>query len=875
MTEEEKRLEEALHKQIPWRKWGPYLSERQWGTVREDYSENEQPWDYFTHDAARSRAYRWGEDGIAGISDEKQQLCFAIALWNGKDPYLKERLFGLTGDEGNHGEDVKEYYFYLDNLPTHAYMKYLYKYPHNAYPYSDLVEVNQKRTRKEFEYELLDTGIFNENRYFDVFVEYAKASPDDILIQITVANRGPDPAFLHLLPTLWFRNTWTWPEPSSKKSIKPKLSLQDGSAIASHPFLGHYFLHAEHPKEWLFTENETNQERLFSSPNDSPYVKDGIHEYIAKGNRRAVNPNLAGTKCASHHLFQILPGKTETVRLRLTQNGNLENPFDATFEAVFNARKKETDAFYQRIAPFKLSEDMRSVQRQAFAGMLWNKQFYHYNVNRWLNGDPREPAPPEDRKQGRNSHWKMFDAADIFSMPDKWEYPWFAAWDLAFHAVTLALIDPDFSKHQLLLLTKEWYMHPNGQIPAYEWDFGDVNPPVHAWAAYRIYRTEEKMYGRKDTVFLEKIFQKLILNFTWWVNKKDKGNRNIFEGGFLGLDNIGVFDRSKGVPHGALLSQVDGTSWMGMYCLNLLQIALELAIENSIYEDMATKFFEHFVFIANAMNELGEGLWDEKDGFYHGILTLANGQQIEMTPATLVGITPLFVVDASEPNHPFPYFDQKFQWFVDHRPELIQNIIYQEKSAKERLLFSFASPEKLRRVLEKILDESQLLSPFGIRSVSKKLGEHPFTLRMDGEEYTLNYEPAESTTALYGGNSNWRGPVWFPLNYLLIESLKKYHFYLGDSFKIECPHGSGRFMTLQDVSKDLSQRLIQIFLKDENGRRPVYGGIIKFQTDSHWRDYLLFHEYFHGDNGAGLGASNQTGWTGLVAKLIQEYGEGQ
>jgi hypothetical protein len=872
-TEEEKRLEEArLAKEgvASWRTWGPYLSERQWGTVREDYSENEDPWNYFTHAQARSRAYRWGEDGIAGISDDHQQLCFAIALWNGKDPILKERLFGLTGDEGNHGEDVKEYYFYLDNLPSHAYMKYLYKYPQNAYPYDDLVKVNQERTKLEPEYELLDTGIFDENRYFDVFVEYAKASPEELLIQISVANRGPDPAEVHLLPTLWFRNTWSWSD-----SAKPALSLKSPACVkADHPVLGSYFLSAEQPKEWLFTENETNKSLLFSSPNDSPYTKDGIGECIIRKNRNAVNPAHIGTKCASRHELLIAPGKTEIVRLRLSRQANATS-FDFSFEALLEKRKKEADAFYQKIAPFKMSADLRNVQRQALAGMLWNKQYYRYNVNRWLNGDPDQPPSPEDRKGGRNSKWKMLDAADIFSMPDKWEYPWFAAWDLAFHTVTLALIDPDFAKNQLLLLTKEWYMHPSGQIPAYEWDFGDVNPPVHAWAAYEIYVTEQKIYGRKDRNFLEKMFQKLVLNFTWWVNKKDKGDRNIFEGGFLGLDNISAFDRSKGVPEGGVLFQVDGTSWMGMYCLNLLQMALELAIDDPVYEDMATKFFEHFIFIADAMNNLGgeEGLWDEKEGFYHGVLYLKDGSRLELNSISLIGVTPLFAVFANSLSHPFSYYRKRFEWFMKRRPEFVKNIVYEEKTDKEKILFAFASPDKLRRILEKVLDESELLSPFGIRSVSKQLDANPFSLRLKGEEYSLNYEPAESTIELYGGNSNWRGPIWFPINYLAIEALRRYHSYLGDDFKIECPKGSGRYLSLKEVAQDLSKRLLNIFLKDPKGHRPVYGAIKKFQTDPHWKDYLLFHEYFHGDNGSGLGASNQTGWTGLAAKLIQEFGE--
>lgn len=872
---EQERLEELRLKRAPWRKWGPYLSERQWGTVREDYSANGNAWDYFTHDQARSRAYRWGEDGIAGISDDKQRLCFALALWNGADPILKERLFGLTGSEGNHGEDVKEYYFYLDNLPTHAYMKYLYKYPQQAYPYADLVAENRRRTRQDFEYELLDTGIFKENCYFDVFVEYAKGSTDDLLIRITVANRGPHSAPLHLLPSLWFRNTWSW---KTDDSLKPKIEWDQGKIKATHPELGTYWLYADHPDGVLFTNNESNEQRLFGAPNRSPFVKDAFHEYLIRGNKEAINPLQEGTKSAFHHMIQVPGGSTTVWKLRLNPSGTLKDPLGADFDALFTVRQKEADAFYQSVTPFDLTEDMRNVQRQAFAGLLWNKQYYHYNVHKWLEGDPAGPPPPEERKKGRNQHWRTLDAADIFSMPDKWEYPWFAAWDLAFHALSFALIDPEFAKQQMLLLVEEWYLHPNGQIPAYEWSFGDVNPPVHAWAALRIYQIEAHRTGRKDREFLEKMFHKLSLNFTWWVNRKDDQGRNIFEGGFLGLDNIAAFDRTAGPPTGGTLCQTDGTGWMAMYALNLLQIALELAIENRVYEEMATKYFEHFLAIADAINDIDgnkNGLWDEEKGFYYGVLILPDGNRIQMTADTMLGAIPLYAVATTESQsiQPFTAYRTRMQWIIDHRPELIENIMeLKALDPNGPILLALASPEKLRLILSKVLDPDKLLSPYGIRSISKELGEQPFVLQLGGESFTLNYEPAESTTPLFGGNSNWRGPVWFPLNYLLIESLQKYHYFLGPNFKVEHPTGSGHFSTIWEVASDLSLRLIQIFLKDEQGRRPVYGGIEIFQTDPHWKDYILFHEYFHGDHGAGLGASSQTGWTGIVAKMIHQYG---
>ncbi len=874
-TPEDARMEEVRLGKTPWRHWGPYLSERQWGTVREDYSANGDAWEYFPHDHARSRAYRWGEDGIAGISDDSQQLCFALALWNGKDPILKERLFGLTGKEGNHGEDVKEYYFYLDNLPSHAYMKYLYKYPQGAYPYEDLVETNRKRNRKEFEYELLDTGIFNENRYFDIFVEYAKSSADEIFIRITAANRGQESAKLYLLPTLWFRNTWSW----SEDSAKPSLTAESKQVIkASHPSLGNYRLYCQGADALLFTENETNNQRLFNSANDTPFVKDAFHEFLIHSKKDAVNPKSIGTKAAAQYALNVEGGKTAVIKLCLTKR---EGPdlFGKSFDELFTTRKNEADAFYKRVTPYPLSEDMRNVQRQAFAGLLWNKQHYHYPVVKWLYGDPAEPKPSERRMEGRNHHWQNLDASDIFSMPDKWEYPWFAAWDLAFHTISLAMIDPEFAKKQLILLTREWYMAPDGQIPAYEWSFGDVNPPVHAWAALRIYEIENTAYGRKDRVFLERMFQKLVINFTWWVNRKDSTGKNIFEGGFLGLDNIGAFDRSLGPPLHGTYEQPDGTGWMGMYCLNLLEIALELSKENSTYEDMATKFFEHFIAIADAINNIAfvkEGLWDSEEGFYYGLLIQPDGNLMRLKQDNLTGVVPLFAVSTNsrKEDGQYPFYRKRFDWFVKNKPHMVEHIANIHKlNTEKQILLAFAGEVKLTKILKKVLDEEQFFSPHGIRSVSKKLAANPFTVTLGGQTFRLDYEPAEGTTPIFGGNSNWRGPIWFPLNYLLIESLQKFHYYYRDDLKVECPAGSGNMSNLWDVSTEITRRLIGIFLKDKDGKRPVYGGMEKFQNDPHWKDYLLFHEYFHGDNGAGLGASNQTGWTGLVAKLIHQYAE--
>ena len=881
LTQEENRLEEAKLGKAPWRLWGPYLSERQWGTVREDYSPYGTAWEYLSHDHARSRAYRWGEDGIAGVSDDKQQLCFALAMWNGQDPILKERLFGLTGNEGNHGEDVKECYFYLDNVPSHSYMKYLYKYPQGAYPYNDLVETNRTRNRYEFEYELLDTGIFNEDRYYDVFIEYAKAAPEEILIQLTIANRGADSATLDLLPTLWFRNTWSWEIGSKKPMITIADKTSDLQVLqASHLNLGNFWFYCDHPDSILFTENETNKQRLFNVPNDSPYVKDGINAYIVHGRHDAVNPENRGTKAAIHYHLQVNAGETKTVKLRLSRIENISDPFGKEFDEVFTTRKEEADFFYQRIAPYPLPDDMRKIQRQAFAGLLWNKQCYHFNVHNWLEGDPTQPPPPEQRKKGRNHHWPYLDAYDIFSVPDKWEYPWFAAWDLGFHAISLALIDPEFAKNQLILLTREWYMSPSGQLPAYEWSFGDVNPPVQAWAAMHVYHTEMAVYGRQDRTFLKRIYQKLVINFTWWVNRKDVTGRNIFEGGFLGLDNIGAFDRTLGPPTGGTLEQPDGTGWMGMYCLELLEISLELAAEDPTYEDMATKFFEHFVCIADAIDNVTgqiEGLWDEEKGFYYGLLMMPDGRLLRMYQDNLAGIVPVFAIATHESSHiakRFPSYRKRFLWFIKNRAPMLHTIAdLQTDGIHERVLLGFANSSKLSLMLKKILDENQFLSPYGIRSVSKRHAQHPFIIDFGDKQFKLDYEPAESTSGVFGGNSNWRGPIWFPLNFLLIESLKKFYYYYGEDFKVECPTGSGNMLTLWEVSSELSCRLINIFIKDKNGHRPVYGGIEKFQNDPHWCDYILFHEYFNGDNGAGLGASNQTGWTALVANMIHLYGE--
>ena len=874
MTAEERRLAEAQARTAHWKRWGPYVSERQWGTVREDYSAGGEAWEYFPHDHARSRAYRWGEDGLAGISDNHQRLCFAIALWNERDPILKERLFGLGNGEGNHGEDVKEYSFVLDGTPTHSYMKWLYKYPHAAFPYTALVEENRRRGRRGAEYELLDTGVFDDDRYFDVLVEYAKATPADVLVRITVANRGPERATLHLLPTVWFRNTWSWTAAASR----PRLEAPDGPSPAriraDHPTLGDYWLFAEGSPEAVFAENDTNVARLYGIPNGTPWVKDSIERWLLHGEKQAVNEARRGTKGAFHYPLAIEPGHEATVRLRLT-DGAPPDPFGGDFGATFDDRIREADEFYRSIVPASLSEDGRRVMRQALAGLLWSKQFYQYDVKQWLAGDPAQPPPPLARRRGRNRTWTHLYNEDVLSVPDKWEYPWYAAWDLAFHAIPLALVDPDFAKSQLTLMLREWYMHPNGQLPAYEWAFDDVNPPVHAWAAWRVYKIDARRCGRPDRAFLQHVFHKLLLNFTWWVNRKDVDGLNIFQGGFLGLDNIGVFDRSKPLPTGGLIQQSDATAWMGMYCLNMLAIALELARDDPAYENVASKFFEHFVYIAHAIDGRDDdaiGLWDEQDGFYYDVLDLPDGRRQRMRVRSMVGLIPLFAVETLEAEivDRLPGFKRRMQWFIDNRPQFREHV---EMPTTDRRLLSIVSRDQLPRVLRYMLDEAEFLSPYGIRALSKHHQTHPYVLSVDGTASRVDYEPAESTQSLFGGNSNWRGPVWFPVNYLLIESLQKFDYFYGDSVRVQCPTGSGREMTLGEVATELSRRLVRIFLRGPDGRRPVYGGVEKFQSDAHWRNLLLFYEYFHGDNGAGVGASHQTGWTALVAKLLQQSGE--
>jgi hypothetical protein len=877
---EKARLADARLHTAHWRRWGPYLSERQWGTVREDYSDGGSAWNYLSHDQARSRAYRWGEDGLLGISDNHQRLCFSVAVWNGADAILKERAFGLTGNEGNHGEDVKDYYFYLDNVPSHAYMKALYKYPQAAFPYADLVAENARRGRTQPEYELIDTGVFAESRYFDVFATYAKAAPDDLVIEIEVVNRGAEPASLHVLPTLWFRNDWSWKSAGARPSLRDASSPGAGVAIdAEHATLGKYRLYAQAGGEPLFTDNETNAERLYGTPNPTPYVKDGIHERVVAGNLAAVNPEHTGTKASVWYIVSLEPGESKTIRLRLADRSDLADPLGTTFAATLAARRREADAFYAGLNPFPISDDSLAIQRQALAGMLWSKQFYHYVVRDWLEGDPAQPPPPAGRKHGRNREWVHLYNDDILSMPDKWEYPWFAAWDLAFHVVPLAMIDADFAKSQLTVLTREWYMHPNGQIPAYEWAFGDVNPPVHAWAALRVFRIDRKMSGEADYAFLERVFQKLLLNFTWWVNRKDAAGNNVFAGGFLGLDNIGIFDRSAELPTGGHLDQSDGTSWMAFYSLGMLAIALELARVNPVYEDVASKFYEHFLYIANAMNASGArmaGLWNEDDRFYYDVLALPDGSQTPLKVRSMVGLIPLLAVEILEPEllARLPSFEKRMRWFIENRPDLKESVACMEtKGIGERRLLSIVGKSRLGEILKTMLDESEFLSPHGLRAVSRVHAERPYVFDVTGTQYRVDYEPAESSSGLFGGNSNWRGPVWFPLNFLLIEALQKFHYYHGDDLKVECPTGSGRYLTLWEVSAELSHRLMDTFRRGDDGRRPVFGGNDTFALDPQWRDYVPFYEYFHGDNGAGIGASHQTGWTGLVAKLIQQCAE--
>jgi hypothetical protein len=877
MNEEQTRLEEACHRIAHWRRWGPYLSERQWGTVREDYSPGGTAWQYFPFDHANSRAYRWGEDGLLGISDNHQRLCLSIALWNGGDPILKERLFGLSNPEGNHGEDVKECYSYLDNTPTHSYMKALYKYPQAPFPYLRLIEENRRRGRDAPEFELIDTGIFNGDRYFDVFVEYAKARPDDILVRITVVNRGPEPAPIHLLPTIWFRNTWAWRANSAKPSLRRVSS--SGAIAAEHGSLGRFWLVFTDSAEVWFTENETNTEKLFGSPNASPYVKDGFNNYLIHGESGAINRNQCGTKAAIYQVRTLSAGEAWEVALRLSNRPPAPDCLDAEFISIFERRIREAEEFYSAFRPDSMSEDTRNVQRQAFAGMLWNKQFYNYVVRDWLHGDPSQPKPPSERAYGRNRGWNHFYSDDILSMPDKWEYPWFAAWDLAFHCIPLSMIDPDFAKRQLQLLTREWYMHPNGQLPAYEWSFDDINPPVHAWAAWRVYKIEKKMHGNADRSFLERVFQKLLLNFTWWVNREDTEGKNVFQGGFLGLDNIGVFDRSKPLPTGGYLEQSDATSWMAMYCLNLLEIALELAQYNRAYEDIASKFFEHFLYIAHAMNHMGgeEGsLWDSEDGFFYDILHLPDGRTMPIRIRSLVGLIPICAIQTLEDSLLFklPDFAKRMNWFIEHRPDLSKTVTLNgQRGACERRILSVVTPEQLRTILRRMLDENEFLSPWGIRSLSRFHQDNPYTIYTNGIRHCVRYEPAESKEPMFGGNSNWRGPLWMPLNFLIIESLQKFHHFLGDDYKIECPTGSGRMLTLWEVSLELSRRLTSVFLKDDEGRRPLFSSNGKQQLDPQWKDYLIFPEYFNGDTGAGLGASHQTGWTGLIAKMLQQCSE--
>jgi hypothetical protein len=872
LSAERQRLEEDRLGQQPWRRWGPYLSERQWGTVREDYSPDGNAWDYFPHDHARSRAYRWGEDGLAGVSDDQQRLCLALALWNGRDPILKERLFGLTNAEGNHGEDVKELYYYLDATPTHSYLKMLYKYPQRGFPYAALVE-GGRRGREQPEFELLDTGAFDDDRYFDVFVEYAKAAPDDLLVQITAHNRGPDSAPLHLLPQVWFRNTWSW----KAGTDKPELAAAGDRAVVVRPReLGTYHVYGGGEPLLLFCDNETNAERLFGSNGAAGYWKDGFHDWVVRGRRHAVNPGRTGTKAAFYYSLLIPAHGSARVRLRLT-NAPAPEPFHE-YEDILERRRRDADEFYAELQADLPDADARNVQRQALAGMIWNKQFYCYNVWEWLQGDPAQPPPPPERHRGRNSDWEHLHNGDVLSMPDKWEYPWYAAWDLAFHCIVFALIDPEFAKGQLVLLTRERYMHANAQLPAYEWAYGDVNPPVHAWAAWRVFQLDRKQRGGcGDLAFLERIFHKLMLNFTWWVNRKDAHGRNVFQGGFLGLDNIGVFDRSAPLPSGGFLNQADGTAWMAMYCLNLMRIALELALHNPVYEDVATKFFEHFLQIAKAMTRVGGdgqgvGLWDEQDEFYYVQLHLPDDRMVRLRVRSMVGLIPLFAVETLEPEllNRLPDFHRRLQWFLNHRPDLASLVSrWQEPGRGERRMLSLLRGHRMKRLLKRMLDETEFLSHYGVRALSREHRDHPYKTICHGTVLTVTYRPGESDSGLFGGNSNWRGPIWFPVNYLLIESLQKFHHYYGDDFKIECPTGSGRFLTINGVAQELTRRLTGIFLRDENGRRAVFGPSDRLQNDPHFRDYLLFYEYFHGDTGKGIGASHQTGWTGLIAKLLQ------
>ena len=885
-TSEHRRLEESKMQTAAWKKWGPYLSERQWGTVREDYSTDGNAWDYFSHEQSRSRAYRWGEDGLAGISDDHQILCFALALWNGKDSILKERIFGLTNSEGNHGEDVKEYYFYLDSTPTHSYMKYLYKYPQAAFPYGDLAATNRRRSRLEMEYELLDTGVFNEDRYFDVFVEYAKAAPNDVLIQVTIHNRGPEKAALHVLPTLWFRNTWSSAEGGMKPVLKSVKGTKGAVVHAHHTdplfqeSLPDYYLYCEGAGPLLFTENETNNARLFGGSNHVPYVKDGINDYVVHGQKAAVNPEATGTKASAHYQLAINARSQQTIRLRLTAAAptELRDPF-GEFDAQFKTRQKEADEFYDAVIPasVKADPDRANVMRQGLAGMLWSKQYYYFDADRWLEEHHAHPLQ-QGTNLVRNRDWFHMVNDDIISMPDKWEYPWYAAWDLAFHTTALSVVDPDFARDQLKLMLTGHYQHPNGQVPAYEWNFSDVNPPVHAWATLFLHRLDVGRRGEADIEFLKAAFSKLTLNFTWWVNRKDRNGKNVFEGGFLGLDNIGVFDRSAPLPTGGHLEQADGTAWMALFSQNMAELAVELAAHDSMYDDMAAKFFEHFLWIAAGMNGAGrDGMWDEKDGFYYDLLRLPDGSATHLKVRSMVGLLPLCATTVIEPwqRERVPHARRLIGERAKRMPELLQWIHPTgpgHLGVGERGIMALVTPDRLRRILSIMLSEDEFLGPYGLRSISKLHDRNPYVFHVNGQEYRVGYLPAESDTGMFGGNSNWRGPVWVPVNVLIIRALVQFYLYYGDTFKVECPTGSGRLMNLFEVAKEISERLTRIFLKDAKGRRPVFGGADKFQTDRHWRDNILFYEYFHGDNGAGLGASHQTGWTGCVAKLIELFG---
>ena len=881
-TAEQIRLDGYRKRESNWKNWGPYLSERAWGTVREDYSEFGTSWDYFPHDHARSRVYRWNEDGLAGISDRYQYLCFALAFWNGKDSILKERLFGLTGAAGNHGEDVKEQYFYLDSTPTHSYMKYLYKYPQSRFPYTELIKENQQRGRTEPEFELVDTGVFDQNKYFDVFVEYAKADENDILIKISAFNRGPENAELHLLPTLWYRNTWSWgytAGPMGDVNEKPAMKQIESqenhlSVIGSHPTQGEYYLYAQNAIDLFFTENETNYLRLYNIENDTRYKKDSFHRYLIESEKEAINPDKSGTKVAAYFYKVIESGQSYSIQLRISHKAH-SRPFDK-FDELLSRRISEANEFYATIQPNNMSADAKLIQRQAFAGMLWNKQLYYYDVQQWLKGDPGMPTPPDRRKQGRNHNWTHLTNFDIISMPDKWEYPWYAAWDLAFHTIPLAVIDSDFAKRQLVLMAREWYMHPNGQLPAYEWAFGDVNPPVHAWATWKVYEIDAKGQGKPDREFLEKVFQKMLLNFTWWTNRKDADGNNIFQGGFLGLDNISIFDRSHHLPTGGHIDQSDGTAWMAFYSLIMLKIALELANENTVYEDLATKFYEHFLGIANAMTNCGgqgHSLWNDDDSFFYDALHLPDGSIMPLKIRSLVGLMPMIAIETLEPEvlKSMPDFTRRMHWFTDQRPHLSGNMASVEvEGVGKRHIVSILTRERLISELRFLLDPNEFLSDYGIRSVSKYHKENPYVFSSGGKEFRIDYQPAESESGLFGGNSNWRGPIWFPINFLIIESLHKYYDYYGDEFVVECPTGSGNYMNLKLVAQDLSDRLTRLFLKNNEGNRPINLGNMKFKEDPHWNNYIHFYEYFNGDNGSGLGANHQTGWTGLVGYLLQQ-----